>query len=43
MHEYERIALEKLDLCRLLDILYVNMHDSFMDYYNYNLSMSGSK
>ena len=29
MHEYDRIALEKLDLCRLLDIFYVNMHDQF--------------
>jgi hypothetical protein len=35
MHEYHRVALEKLDLYRLLDIFYVNIHDGFMDCCNY--------
>jgi hypothetical protein len=32
MHEYRRITLEKLDLCRLLDVFYDNIHDSFRDF-----------
>ena len=43
MHEYEGIALEKLDLCRLLDMFDVNKHASFMDYYISNTSMMRNK
>ncbi len=36
MHEYRRIALEKLHLCWLLHMLYVNIHYSSMGFYIYN-------
>ncbi len=35
-----RTALEKLDLCRLLDMLYVDIHDSFMDFNRYDVDLS---
>ncbi len=48
MHTYShnhacmlRTALEKLDLCWLLDMLYVDIHDSFMDLYQYVLIFLG--